>query len=192
MKKAIFILLLLCFAFPTLAQNDSLANIKDSLALAKAEKKRNYSGPRRASIMSACLPGLGQAFNKKVWKIPIIYAGLGGFGYMFVVNNKQYNYYRNNLIREADGDPATLNTTRYDQSQLQIQKITYRKRRDVAAVGIVIIYILNIVDANVDAHLKTFDVSDDLSFRIEPWQSSYYIGNGVRTAAGLSLKLNLK
>jgi hypothetical protein len=192
LKKALLILLSFCFAFPILAQNDSLSNAKDSVALAKAEKKRNYSEPRKASIMSACLPGLGQAYNRKLLKIPIIYAGLGGFGYMFVVNNEQYNFYRKNLIREADGDPNTINTTRYDQNQLQTQKIIYRKRRDIAAVGIVIIYILNIIDANVDAHLKTFDVSDDLSLRIEPWQSSYYTGNSFGIATGFSIKLNLK
>ncbi len=176
-----------------IAQNkDSLALKQDSVAQQKANHKKTYSDARRASIMSACLPGLGQAYNKKYWKLPIIYGGLVGFGYMFVVNNEEYNYYRQNLISAADDDPTTINTTRYDIDQLQTQKITYRKRRDIAAVGIVLLYILNIIDANVDAHLKTFDVSDDLSIRIEPWQSTYNAGFGNTTAAGLSIKLSFK
>lgn len=175
-----------------MAQQDSVALKQDSLTQSKAAHKKNYSEARRASIMSACLPGLGQIYNRKYWKVPIIYAGLGGLGYMFVFNHNEYNYFRQNLIREADDDPTTINTTRYDVDQLQTQKITYRKRRDIAAVGIALLYILNIIDANVDAHLKTFDVSDDLSISVDPWHDSYNIGFGNRTATGFSIKLNFK
>ena len=193
MKKILFILLsfvILASAFSQ--QQDSIRVKQDSLAQVKANKKKNYSEARKASILSACLPGLGQAYNKKFLKIPIIYAGLGGLGYMFVVNTKEYNYFRRNLIREADGDPNTINETRYDQNQLLTQKITYRKRRDIAAIGIALLYILNIVDANVDAHLKTFDVSDDLSIRIEPWLNGYTSGYGYGNTTGITIKLNFK
>ncbi len=142
--------------------------------------------------MSALLPGLGQAYNKKYLKIPLIYAGLGGFGYMFVTNNQQYNFYRKNLIAENDEDPNTINTTRYSSDQLQVQKVSYRKNRDLAAIGIAVFYVLNIIDANVDAHLKTFDVSDDLSMNIRPWHSVYSNGTGFSTATGISIKLNFK
>ncbi len=142
--------------------------------------------------MSAVLPGLGQAYNKKFWKIPVIYAGLGGLGYMFMVNNKQYNEFRNNLRAQNDDDPNTVNTSRWNSEELRIQKITYRKRRDIAVVGIALLYVLNIIDANVDAHLKTFDVSDDLSMRVESWHTIYNTGEGFKTAAGLSLTLNFR
>jgi hypothetical protein len=186
LKKNLFILLFISLAVSFVAQQ------KDSLVQSKAAHKKNYSEPRKASIMSACLPGLGQVYNSKYWKVPIIYAGLGGLGYMFLVNNKEYTYFRQNLIWEADDDPTTINTTRYDIDQLQTQKITYRKRRDIAAIGIALLYILNIIDANVDAHLKTFDVSDDLSISIDPWQGIYSTGFGNRTATGFSIKLNFK
>lgn len=192
MKKTLFILFLLSLLFPALAQQDSLTRSNDSITKVKEDRKKTYSGPRKASIMSAILPGLGQIYNRKIWKVPIIYAGLGGLGYMFVVNNQQYVYYRKNLIAENDNDPATINNTRWDSQNLQTQKITYRKRRDIAVVGIALLYILNIVDANVDAHLKTFDVSDDLSMSIDPWQSIYSTGSGYRSATGLSIKLNFK
>ena len=172
-------------------QQDSLTHTQDSIARAKAIRKLTYSGPRKASIMSTILPGLGQAYNKKFWKIPIIYAGLGGLGYLFATSNSDYNFYRKNLIA-ANGPDPTLNKTGYSSDQLQILKVSYRKKRDTAVIGLVIVYILNIVDANVDAHLKTFDVSDDLSIQIEPWQTMYNTGYGFGTATGLSVKLNFK
>ncbi len=159
-------------------------------ALTKSEKKKIYSRPRRATLMSAVIPGLGQAYNKKYWKIPLIYAGFGGLGYMFSVNNQEYKYYRKNLIAENDGDSTTLNVTRYSSDQLQQQKIYYRKNRDFAAIGMALIYLINVIDANVDAHLKTFDVSDDLSIRVDPWQNLYRVAGGYRTAVGLSFKIN--
>ncbi len=166
---------------------------EDSIQRAKALRKKIYSGPRRASIMSAALPGLGQIYNKKYWKVPVIYAGLGGFGYLFLTNQKEFKTYQKNLRAEADDDPSTVNEMYWlDAAQLQTQKIRFRKYRDYCAVGFVVMYILNVVDANVDAHLKTFDVSDDLSLTIDPWQEMYRDTRGFRTSIGLSLKLKLK
>jgi len=163
---------------------------EDTVKLTKVQKKKIYSGPRRATIMSAILPGLGQAYNKKYWKIPIIYAGLGGFGYMFATNHQEYNFFRKNLIAANDDDTTTHNLTRYDSDQLQKQKNYYKKNRDFAAIGFVLIYLFNIIDANVDAHLKTFDVSDNLSIQVDPWQNLYRTTGGYKTATGLSLKIN--
>ena len=152
------------------------------------DKKAVYSNARKATIMSAILPGLGQIYNKKYWKAPVIYAGMGALGYMFVTNNNQYNYYRQHLIAEYDEDPNTLNTSGYSGTQLQTQKVYYRRYRDFAAIGIGVLYVLNIIDANVDAHLKTFDVSDDLSVHLGPWQGWC---NGT-SATGISVKINFK
>ena len=192
-KKIFIIVFLFFFIFQLKAQKkDSLSLEVDSVQKAKAIKKENYSEPRRASILSALLPGLGQAYNKKYWKIPVIYAGIGGLGYLFAFNNKEYNFYRKNLIADNDSDPATNNETRYSSEQLQTLKNQYKKSRDLAAIGISLIYLLNIIDANVDAHLKTFDVSDDLSIHIDPWQSVYMNQNSYKVASGLSLKINFK
>lgn len=142
--------------------------------------------------MSAILPGLGQAYNKKFWKIPIIYAGMGGFGYMFVSNNTEYTRYRQFLRAEYDGDPQTINSSGYTGDQLQALKLEHRRYRDFGAMGVGIIYILNIIDANVDAHLKTFDVSDDLSLQIKPHYTIYSTGTGFGPATGITLKLTIK
>ena len=124
--------------------------------------------------MSAILPGLGQFYNKKLWKVPIIYSGLIGFGYYYKINNEEYNKYRSSVIAYYDNDPSTIPAiTNYSGDQLQSLKLSYKKSRDLAAIGLVIVYLFNIIDANVDGHLKSFDVSDDLSLKIDPWQNIY-------------------
>lgn len=193
MKKIPFIIYLFLGFSLAAQENDSLSRINDSIRNAKAAHKKNYSVPRRASIMSAVLPGLGQAYNRKYWKIPVIYAGFGGLGYMFYANNINYNLFRKNLIALNDEDPETINEMYWlDGEQLRLEKVRYRKYRDFAAIGMAILYILNIVDANVDAHLKTFDISDDLSIHLDPWQNMYDNGPGYGIASGLSLKINFK
>ena len=138
--------------------------------------RKIYSAPRKASILSAIIPGAGQVMNRKYWKLPVLYAGFAGFGYMFYVNNSDYHNYRNNLIGE--------NTSGYSPEQLKELKDEHKKSRDFAAIGIGALYILNIIDANVDAHLRTFDVSDDLGIRIAPVFIKGY-------ATGISLKFIL-
>jgi hypothetical protein len=179
------ILLSLLFAFSFLsAQTDSLA--KDSIEAAKKQKQKIYSAPRRASIKSAIIPGLGQIQNRKYWKIPVIYVALGGFGYMFQVNNDKYNLYRNALRNSVDnGGFSEVDGERLTTSDLQSLKLNFRRYRDIAVIGMSIVYILNIVDANVDAHLKTFDVSDDLGLRVQPLKLFLFPQNQSGLAAGL-------
>ncbi|MCW3077521.1 MAG: hypothetical protein JWO32_2130 [Bacteroidetes bacterium] len=183
----IVILCIFCGFLSVSAQNDSIKTegVKN--------KKAVYGSARKASIMSAILPGLGQIYNRKYWKAPVIYAGLGGLGYFFYINNTRYNNYRNGLLYAVNnGDVAVVDGQAYTTSQLQTQKLYYRKFRDFAVIGMGVLYILNIIDANVDAHLKTFDVSDDLSLQIDPWQGIYRTSSGYATAAGISLKFNFK
>jgi hypothetical protein len=161
----------------------------DSTQNDKKNNKAIYASARKASIMSAILPGLGQVYNKKYWKVPVIYAGMAAFGYIFQVNNEQYRYYRRNLIAENDDNPETLNQTRYSSEQLKTQKDHYQKSRDLGIIGVGAIYLLNIIDANVDAHLKTFDVSDDLSIRLAPCNLYYCKRNTFKTVHGLTVKL---
>ncbi len=184
------------FLFGTLtvnAQTPDSSRTSDSLSSVKAKNKKVYSHARKATIMSTVLPGLGQAYNKKYWKIPVIYAGLGGFTYMFITNNQEYNYYRENLQAIHDGDPNTINNTLYEDWQLKSLKDQYKKSRDLAIVGFFAIYLLNIIDANIDGHLITFDVSDDLGLYLDPYfhMKTYNIGK-TSSMAGLTLTLNFK
>jgi hypothetical protein len=185
--RGIIFIFLLCLSFPFFSQTDSLqtGSVKN--------KKAVYSRARKATVMSAILPGLGQVYNQKYLKVPLIYAGLGGFGYFFYVNNTSYNNYRAALISSVNnGGTAQLDGRTYSTSQLQTQKLYYRRFRDIGAIGVAVVYILNVIDANVDAHLKTFDVSDDLSINIDPWQTYYGSASGVCTATGFSIKLNFR
>ncbi|MCB0761559.1 MAG: hypothetical protein KDC12_08560 [Flavobacteriales bacterium] len=142
----------------------------------------NWHSPRKATIMSAVLPGLGQAYNKKYWKIPVVYAAMGVTTYFVVDNHRQFKYYKENLIAALDTDTTTINVTPYTSSQLNTLQDTYRRWRDLSVIILSVEYILNIIDANVDAHLYHFDVSDDLSMCIQP-----YIHPAFGTKAGLTL-----
>jgi hypothetical protein len=162
----------------------------------KVDKKKNnkaiYGEARKATIMSAIVPGLGQAYNRKWWKVPIVYAGLGGFGYLFYTNQQNFAFYGKNLKAENDGDPNTINETKYSSEQLLSLKNDYRKYRDLGVIGCAIIYVFNIIDANVDAHLKTFDVSDDLSLELKPYSDFYSFNNSFGLQTGVSLNLKIK
>ncbi len=172
-------------------QNDSLKKETsiDSTKSKRAVKKAIYSNARKATIMSACLPGLGQIYNRKYWKAPVIYAALGGLGYWGVTNQIKYKYYSDNLTALHDDDANTINETLYNSDQLVTQKRYYRKYRDYAIIAGALVYLINIIDANVDAHLKTFDVSDDLSLQVNPYSNFDY---NNKLQAGLSLKLKFK
>lgn len=184
--KFIFFISFVFFSLSSFTQNDTI----------KADKTKNkkaiYHEARKATIMSAVIPGLGQAYNRKWWKVPIVYAGLGGFGYLFYTNQQNFSFYAKNLKYENDGDANTINETKYSSDQLLSLKNEYRKYRDLGVIGITIIYVLNIVDANVDAHLKTFDVSDDLSLQIKPYSNFYSFNNSFGLQTGLSLNLKIK
>ncbi len=188
----LYILFFVCVCSTVQAQqNDSLKNKirKDSIQTKRAVKKAIYSSARKATIMSACLPGLGQIYNKKYWKAPVIYVALGGIGYWGITNQIKYKYYSNNLKAIYDDDESTINSTLYNSDQLVTQKRYYRKYRDIAIIVGALVYLVNIIDANVDAHLKTFDVSDDLSMQIKPYSNIDY---NNKLQAGLTLKLNFK
>lgn len=167
---------------------------------AKLPKNKRPHSPQTATIMSACLPGLGQIYNGKWWKVPIVYAGLGGLGYLVYNNYYEYRSYLHAYQYKTGDLPegVTLNqhetdlANKYADSQLQTYKESYR--RDFEFYGILTIawYGLNIVDACVDGHLYTYDISDDLSLRIDPHlqpvESPFKMPQVAQ--AGLSFQLN--
>jgi len=127
---------------------------------------------------SVFIPGLGQALNRKYWKIPVIYGGFIGLGNLYQNYQNQYLLYKTHLLAEYDTDPATVNTSGLTKEALQYDKNRARYLRDYCAAGIGLLYLLNIIDAHVDAHLFTYDVSDNLSF--SPLSSSGVWGISVR------------
>jgi hypothetical protein len=114
---------------------------------------------------SVLIPGLGQALNHKYWKIPILYGGFIGLGNTYQKYQDRYQVYKSQLQAEYDDDPNTQNTSGLSKDALMYEKNKARYLRDYCAAGIGLLYLINIIDAHVDAHLFTYDVSDDLSFR---------------------------
>ena len=147
---------------PLIVSQDTTAEIlseEDSLFLAT-------HSPRKASIYSAVLPGLGQIYNRKYWKLPIVYAGLGGIGYGIFFNADRYQSYKDmykymldNNLDEWEG---------YTRLQAEAYKDFHRRYRDLFVLLTAGFYILQIVDANVDAHLINYDISEDLGLVIDP------------------------
>tara|TARA_Y100001968_G_C19425304_1_gene754021 strand:+ start:1958 stop:2482 length:525 start_codon:yes stop_codon:yes gene_type:complete len=137
-----------------------------------------------ATILSAACPGLGQLYNKKYWKIPVLYASLGTIVYYYVQNNQQYHNYKSAYIAEIDNNINTINNTGYNATNLIQLQDQYRDNRDLSAFLLALLYTLNIVDACVDAHLLNYNVNDNLSLYLKPAQS--------KESVNLCLKLNLQ
>lgn len=135
----------------------------------KTKKKNSdslYHSPRKATMLSAFLPGAGQYYNKKYWKIPIIYAGFGALAYSVGFNQQNYRFFKDELIRRQQG-VGTLDPDleRYSNANLDELQSFYRRNRDLSYIGIALLYVINIIDATVDAHLFEFDMSDELSLK---------------------------
>jgi len=128
--------------------------------------------PRRATLYSAVLPGLGQAYNKKYWKIPVIYAGFGAFAYMASFNAREYDLFRdayNHKTTYASTEPPVNDyEARYTTEALKSGRDYYRRNRDLDYILASLWYILNVIDATVDAHLFDWEVGEDLSVSLHP------------------------
>lgn len=173
---------------------DSTGKMKDStsrkniLSLDTSAKKYN---PRVATFRSAVLPGWGQAYNKKYWKIPIIYGALGTTAVIFNYNLKTYKKLKEAIILRSDTDQA--NDTLVDQrfinfstESIRSYRNSFRQNVDYSVLVFIIFWGLNVVDATVDAHLKSFDVSDNISMKIKPGY------NPNLNTAGISLVFSFK
>jgi len=146
------------------------AQIADSLKLKTnkiTEQAIDPLSPAKAAFYSTVVPGLGQVYNKSYWKVPIIYVGIGTGLYFYIDNQKKYNQYQNEYKKRLQGihDVNDPKYGRLDNDRLVRGQRYYQKNRDLSLVITIAIYALNIVDANVDAHLQQFNVDDDLSFQ---------------------------
>lgn len=134
----------------------------------------NYKGysksPQKATMLSAVFPGAGQIYNKSYWKLPIIYGGMATLGYVIGFNNRGYTRFKQAYHDLTDGDDSTIDefNGRYSETVLKNTRDSYRRYRDLGIIIMGGLYLLNIIDAHVDAYLKKYDITDDLSLRVEP------------------------
>ena len=150
-----------------------------------------HHSPRKAAIRSAILPGWGQAYNKRYWKIPIVYGALGTTAGIFVFNLKSYRDYRFAYKAKFDASlpPGQRDSTNYFKIKpellplrletLRYGRNEYRRNIDYTVLVFILLWGLNVVDATVDAHLRSFDVSPDLSLRFKPGYSDMAKTNGI-------------
>lgn len=146
--------------------------------------------PARATLYSALLPGLGQMYNGDYWKLPIIYGGLMSCGYFLQYNQMQYKRYKTMY------NHATAKPSEYDgwmtAENIKWYRDTFRRYRDYSIIATVLVYALNVIDANVFAHFQDFDVSDDLSLRLEPGIITPITTNYASTSlSGVGMQMRL-
>lgn len=166
---------------------------KDSL---KLNREINPLAPAKAAFYSAILPGLGQIYNKSYWKVPIVYGAIGTGLYFYINNTNEYNRYRdayksrlagfqNDEFYDINNSGIIPGSPDVSDEALRNAQEYYQRNRDLSLIITVGLYVLNIIDANVEAHLKQYNVNEDLSFRpfIEQDQNSF------NTNYGLSLNL---
>lgn len=178
-------LLLLLMITIQQAQAQVIVEADTTVAVKNAKKQtEEVHSPRKATLYSAILPGLGQAYNKKYWKIPLIYIGFGTIGYFIDWNNDHYQFNKTAYQHLTDDNPETNafmeieavkyynldNPTSFNNFRdgLLKRQDYYRRNRDLLVISMVGFYGLNIIDASVDAHLFNFDISDDLTFNWQP------------------------
>lgn len=142
---------------------------------------------RNATILSAIIPGGGQVYNKKIWKVPIVYGGLAFMGYFVKANHDDFKKYNRALIKRYDTNTSNEELTEISTENLQILSNNSRRNRDLCIAGAAIFYALNIIDAHVDAHLFTFDVDDNISLKIQPEiKSNTFSSSGFQTGVNLA------
>lgn len=182
----LFVFILLTVMLPATAQ-DTLTLKKPITPLPADTATVTPHLVRKATLLSTFLPGAGQVYNKKIWKVPIIYAGFGGMVYLIRFNNKNFKKFENALLKRYDNDPGTVDEYNgiYTEENLKTLSDFYRRNRDLSVIGLSVVYVLNIIDAHVDAQLFNFNVSDDLSLQ---WSPIIHPQPGM-ASTGLSLTL---
>lgn len=196
-RKSILCSIILLFSILTKAQVNTNSTIVDSLPITtrpilKLDSPKKYN-PKIAIVRSAMIPGWGQITNKKYWKLPIVYGALGTTGYLFFRNLDQYKTARKAYINATDSDPSNDNlipepyySVRFQPERIRAFRNSVRQNVDYSVLFFMVFWGLNVADAAVDAHLKTFDVSDDLSIQFKPGYSP------MANTNGLSLVVNFK
>ena len=198
MKSRLLYILFILTATSLFAQTPDSLNVSREEVLVVQDtinNKQSYDplAPSRAAFYSAVLPGLGQAYNKKYWKIPIIYAGMATGVYFYIQNDKDCDRFRDAYKRRLAGFTddefyGSGTTPVISDDRLIDAQISAQKNKDISIIVSLAFYLVNIIDANVDAHLSQYNVSDDLTL-----SPNLYV-DPISTQANysLSFKFNLK
>jgi Family of unknown function (DUF5683) len=197
MKRIRYIFYLILFLLPVHLSMAQLTEKKtaDSIPVQKAtdttnKKKANSFDPRKATFRSAVIPGWGQIYNKKYWKLPLVYGALGTTAAVYFYNVKTYRELKLTYIYKTDtipdsSQPIDPRFSSISANGVRSLRNSFRQNVDYAVLFFILFWGLNVVDATVDAHLKAFDVSDELSLDLKPGYSP------LANTTGISLVLNI-
>lgn len=174
-------------AVPPLQTSQPL--ISEPLDTVKIRSYEERFDPRKALLYSAVVPGLGQIYNKKYWKVPIVYGGFAAIAYGYDWNNGLYKLLKSELFYNLEHQTNTSPELGWTNDQLRPFIDRYRRQRDLMVVLFGAMYILQIIDAHVDAHLKAFDVNPNLQVKLQPMMDQNTM-TGRQT--GLSLIVQFK
>ncbi len=161
---------------------------------ASAVKQKRAKSPQTAGLLSL-IPGGGQVYNGKYWKVPIVYAAIGGSGYVVYYFHDKYMYYRTEYRLRLNGETEGLRPELSSMSTYNVKdyKDYYQRNQELGAFVFILCYALNILDAVVDAHFSNFDISDDLSLNIQPCAMDLRMPYAQGTPSlGVSFVLQLK
>ena len=194
-KKILFSIFVLLITNNLFSQRDSTA-VKEKIVKEKIEIPQgvyNPLSPSKAAFYSAILPGMGQIYNKKYWKAPIVWGILGGTTYLYIDNNSIYKRYRTAFKLRKAGlqdeftliDAAGNTTVLISEAGLENAQKQLRENRDLALLSSVLVYVLQIVEASVNAHLLQFNTDDSLTFRPALMPDNMNLAN---TVVGFHLK----
>ena len=177
----------------------TLATLEKDTIPATIKTGPNLPVPKKSAIYSLILPSAGQIYNRDYWKLPFVYAGFGGAGYMIYWNTLRYHDFLNPYLSSVDANGKPLNKETYEVyirtdkeyrslslDQIKRGKTFYRRYREYGFVILAVVYALTAVEANVAAHLKNFNanMNEDLTFRIEPSTERTFM---AQTAPGVKL-----
>lgn len=166
MKYRLLFAVLVWFPFDTKAQ-DTIRLTPAAPDTINLKTYANRYNPRKALLYAAVLPGLGQVYNKKYWKLPLVYGGIGVTGYAIRFYQQGYSKYRAELF-EILRTGANLSPSGFTETQLRTLIDRYRRERDFMIIVMGGVYILQMIDAHVDAHLKEFDLNPQLKLSVRP------------------------
>jgi hypothetical protein len=172
----------------TVMHDSTLVSEKQDTVLIESYASKRFN-PRKALFFSAVLPGMGQVYNKKYWKVPLVYGGLIGGIYVVKVYQDNYLLYKGELFTLLNENSTGNSPSGFTQDQLRSIITKTRRQRDYFSILTSLWYILQIVDAHVDAHLKEFELNPELHVKLEPMiESDQLIGRN----SGVSLKFKFR
>jgi hypothetical protein len=168
-------------------QAKTVTTVSDTVQPFEKAKK----SPAKASLYSAILPGLGQTYNGNYWKVPIIYSAFAGIYFLAEENNYKYQEFKEAYKNISLGLPVDEKFADYDKDALEKNKDYYKRNRDLNYIMGALFYLLNILDANVDANLMDYDINPDLSLKVKPEVNNFFVSEKYSNNLNFGIKFVL-